>query len=192
MSALVVPSTIDSRTALIDWVCCPAYGGEIVVKARRQDTYAPYDPAWKYEMGAVDPWYTEVQIAVQGRDETPVILRGVDVDVVERREPLRGVLIPEPGGDLVDVRYITVDLNPARPKLRLGSCYLQGEGERTFLSYTYRGETGSIEINNGGEPFRTTSPGMAVLHRCRSSWPTRGPDPAPPIDLPTRFGGEWS
>lgn len=160
---------------------------EIIAEARRQETYDAYDPAWKYAMGGVDAYYTEVQLVVQGRDETPVILQGVEVDVVERREPLTGVLIQEPGGDLVDVRYIAVDLDPTQPKVSLGSGFTPGEGEWKFplsvssteaetlyifastdachcswntrIHFTYRGEAGSLQIDNAGAPFRTTAVG---------------------------------
>lgn len=168
----------------------PLTHSEIVAKAKDQYPYNPYDSAWKYEMGGVDAWYTEVQVTIEGRDERPVILQGLEVDVVERRRPLKGVLLQEPGGDLVDVRYVEVDLDSPRPKLGLGSGYLQGEGEWTFplrvsstelevlyiiartksydcawtarLLFTYRGEARSIEVNNRGKPFRTSSPDGAT------------------------------
>lgn len=168
----------------------PLTGQEVVARAQQLDPYDPYDPAWKYEMDAVDAWYTEVQITVAGRDEAPVILQGVEVNVIDRRAPFAGVLLQEPGGDLVDIRYIAADLDPAQPKLELGSGFTEGEGEWRFplkvsstesevlyivastdtcdcswdarLFFTYRGEDGSIKIDNGGKPFRTSSPRNAT------------------------------
>lgn len=150
-----------------------------------QSVEQAYDPAWKYALGGVDANYTEVQIVVQGRGNSPVILQNLEVRVVERKEPLVGTLIQEAGGDLIDVRYINVDLDPARPTLKLGSGPIEGEGAWSFplsvsgtasevihifastescscswvaeLFYVYRAQAGSVIIDNNGVPFETTS-----------------------------------
>lgn len=140
---------------------------------------------WAYGLGAVDAERTEVQIVIEGRDAEGVVVRGLSIHVLEREDPIRGYVLRQIAGDLVDVRYADVDLDAEPPTIALRSGYTEGEGNWDFpikvtgsspevlhifagtkkcscswtaeLSYTYKGEQDTITIDADGEPFRTTS-----------------------------------
>lgn len=140
---------------------------------------------WAYSLGAIDASYTEVQIIIQGRDTSPVILQDLRVNVLERREPMVGNLVSGIGGDALDIRFATFNLDSSPPTRTLGSGFIEGEGDWAFplrvsgteaevlhlfvdtttcdcswvaeLRYVHDGEQRRLTIDDGGEPFRTTS-----------------------------------
>lgn len=147
------------------------------------------EDSWAYDMGAIDAGTTQVEIILQGDGDTPVILRGLDIRVLARRTPLEGTYLEWLGGDLLDIRYIDVDLDQNPPTLDEGNCCLaeltkwsfplrvtSTEPEVIFvtaktdscdcswvadLRYVYEGEERVLTIDNEGEPFRTTATGNA-------------------------------
>jgi hypothetical protein len=138
---------------------------------------------WAYTRGGVDANTTEYDIVVQGRSASPVIIEGVRVNVLSRRPPVQGVHIRDQGGDLVDVRALSIDLDKDPPELSLQDGY---EGKKwnfplqvseteieyihvfagtekydvewtVSLDYSANDKRYSMIIDNGGKPFRTTS-----------------------------------
>jgi hypothetical protein len=65
--------------------------------------------------GAVDPHATSVRVTVQGRDESAVVITGVSIKVVERRDTSGGVFIIYAGGGELEVRPMEVDLDNPNP-----------------------------------------------------------------------------
>lgn len=147
------------------------------------------EDSWAYDLGAIDAGKTQVEIILQGATDTPVILRGLDVRVLDRRPPLEGTYLDWLGGDALDIRYIDVDLDHDPPTLDAGNCCFaeltkwsfplrvsSTEPEIIFvtaktdtcdcswvadLRYVYEGEERVLTIDNEGEPFRTTATGKA-------------------------------
>ncbi|MGH9212497.1 MAG: hypothetical protein ACRD2C_17750 [Acidimicrobiales bacterium] len=58
-----------------------------------------------------------LRFTVQGRTEADVVLTGMDVQVVERREAPTGVLLQDACGDTGAFRYLGVDLDPDPPEV---------------------------------------------------------------------------
>jgi hypothetical protein len=140
---------------------------------------------WGADAGGVDADYTEVSVIVEATTDAAVVILGLDVTVIERRDPAEGILLRSLGGDLIDVRYVSIDLDADPPEVARGSGLLEGEGDWDFplsvspsdlevfhlfastescdclwvadLEYIYRGTEGKVRLDDGGEPFRTTS-----------------------------------
>jgi hypothetical protein len=137
---------------------------------------------WAKEMGGVDASASLIRVVVSGKANTPTLLQGLRVKLVERRPPLDGTLLTYTGiGSAQSVRYIQVDLGKSPPTLD----YIGDEGKpedhfplrvseseaEVFdiwagtprgdqswyleLDYTADGEQGSIRIDDDGKPFRT-------------------------------------
>jgi hypothetical protein len=149
--------------------------------------------AWADGLGGVDAGSTVVEIVVQGRGSTPVILQDLRVEVLERRPPLVGTYLLPAGADLVDVRYLTADLDGNPPQLTLGEGFVEGAGGWSFplrvsaqevevlyliartaacdcswvaeLDYVAQGNAGHLRIDDGGRPFRTTATTNAVAYQ---------------------------
>ncbi|MEU5070907.1 helix-turn-helix domain-containing protein [Streptomyces asoensis] len=92
----------------------------------RQPAQVPPPPAqqdagaWASAQGAVHGRETDVEITVQGRTSTAVVLTALRVRVVGRAAPLPGVVYAMEqgcGGDLTE-RYFAVDLDKDRPVAR--------------------------------------------------------------------------
>lgn len=107
------------------------------------------------------------------------------MNVSKREPPLRGTYVPPVGGDLVDVRWVHVNLDSDPPTITAGKGYTPGKGRWQFplrvseteievfyilastetcycewtaeLYYLADGREGSVIIDNEGEPFVTSS-----------------------------------
>ena len=154
---------------------------------------------WAHSMNGADAWESYAELIVRGRSADPVVLLGIDINVVSRRPPLRGTLLSYDGlGAGIDVRKIHVDLDSDEPRtfhfnedlkeietfpLRVsdtelevidlvvstGSCDCRWTAE---LQYEVAGKEGSMLIDKDGEPFRTTAPADDSLryHWWRGGW----------------------
>jgi hypothetical protein len=85
-------------------------------------TFFQADPArldeyldFLHSHGAVDPYATSVRVTVQGRDESAVVVTGVSIKVVERRDTSGGVSIVYAGGGELKVKPMRVDLDSPNP-----------------------------------------------------------------------------
>jgi hypothetical protein len=137
---------------------------------------------WAKEMGGVDASASLIRVVVSGKANTPTLLQGLRVKLVERRPALDGTLLTYTGiGSAQSVRYIQVDLGKSPPTLD----YIGAEGKpedhfplrvseseaEVFdiwagsprgdqswyleLDYTAEGEQGTMRIDDDGKPFRT-------------------------------------
>ena len=144
---------------------------------------------WAYRLGGADAGASYAQIEVRGRFEEPIVLDGIRVKVLRRRQPLSGTYVGFAGGDLVDIRYVRVDLDTRPPTITNGSGFIKGKGEWSFplqvsrtdlevfsivattdkcdcswvakLNYHLGNESGTITIDRNGHPFRTTATNRA-------------------------------
>jgi hypothetical protein len=139
--------------------------------------------AWAKEIGGVDATATLFRVVLSGREAAPVVLQGLDVKVVERRPAMRGTLLSYFGlGAPQSVRFIQIDLSKdppawdyigdrAQPEdhfpLRVSSSESEvfdvqafaGRGDVSWyleFQYTADGENGTVRVDDGGKPFRTT------------------------------------
>jgi hypothetical protein len=153
--------------------------------------------AWAHAMGGVDARQTVLRVTVTGNSSSSVVLQGLRFSVTARRAPLTGTHITYTGlGDAIGARFVDVDLDASPPKS--GFIGGRGEPEKRFplrvnsaevevfdisantatcdcswvaeLSYSAEGEQGSVTIDGGGQPFRTT----AVPDRVEPSYWDRG------------------
>jgi len=154
---------------------------------------------WAHSMNGVDAWESYVELIIRGRSADPVVLLGIDINVVSRQPPLRGTLLSYDGlGAGIDVRKVHVDLDSDEPRtfhftedlketeifpLRVsdtelevidlvvstGSCDCRWTAE---LHYEVGGKEGSIQVDSHGQPFRTAAPanGSQSYHWLRGHW----------------------
>jgi hypothetical protein len=154
---------------------------------------------WAHSMNGVDAWGSHVELIIRGRSADPVVLLGVDVNVVSRKPPLRGTLLSYDGlGAGIDVRKVYVDLDSEEPRtfhfnedlkeveifplqvsdtelevidlvVSTGSCDCRWTAE---LDYEVGGREGSIVVDRNGQPFRTVAPanGSRSYHWWRGYW----------------------
>jgi hypothetical protein len=136
--------------------------------------------------GAIDPHATSVRVTVQGRDESAVVITGVTIKIVERRDTSGGVFIIYAGGGELEVKPMEVDLDspnpvakpqptdsgepwsfPLRvsstdPEVLLINALTQTEGRYyewfAELHYIVGGKKGVARIDDNGRLFRTVFP----------------------------------
>jgi hypothetical protein len=72
---------------------------------------------WSQRIDGVDGGSTQVEITVTGTTDQAVVLQGLDVEVIERRDPIDGVEVHAVCGDLVPIRYMIVDLDQRPPTI---------------------------------------------------------------------------
>jgi hypothetical protein len=145
----------------------------------------PYEKIeqWAASLGAVDANGTSVLITVTGRSAAAVVLTNLRVKVIERRQPLAGTHVSQPGGNDCPIRHFSVQLDSSPPTVKpldesdedityfpykvsatepevfaifanADSCDCTWVAE---LFWTAEGRKGSTIIDDNGKPFRTTS-----------------------------------
>jgi hypothetical protein len=143
--------------------------------------------SWAERNGGIDAFATPVQVVVQGRTATSVILLGLDIEVVSRKRPPAGTLLRPEGAGGIGVRYFDVNLDQRSPEAVLGQLNEPRPGERP-INFPYKvsrsdpevftiyghadrcdcrwiaklrwesgGEDGTTVIRDGDQPFRTAS-----------------------------------
>jgi hypothetical protein len=70
---------------------------------------------WARDLGGADGGFTSVRITVTGTAASPVVLQDLRFDVLERRQPIDGILTKAPCGDILQERLLDVDLEPTPP-----------------------------------------------------------------------------
>ncbi|MFE9681125.1 helix-turn-helix domain-containing protein [Streptomyces sp. NPDC006285] len=151
---------------------------------------APQDAGtWAATQGAVHGQETNVEISVQGRTSTAVVLTALRVRVVGRTAPVPGTVysMDQGCGGAVTPRSFAVDLDKDRPIARsvpgndtgtpipavrmpyrvsaedpevlLVTARTQTCGCAWYLEldWSSEGRTGTVRIDDGGRPFRTSS-----------------------------------
>lgn len=159
-------------------------GGFVIPRAPSElddprSTDLPQLYSWAHSLGGVDAYNTLIRIVVRGRSSSPVVLQGLQADVVDGKPPTQGTLVqyrPAAGG--LPVRRLGIDLDSTPPTVQViggrGFPLWVSNGEievldvlattskhrlwEATLHYTAGGESGSITIDNDGEPFETTVP----------------------------------
>ncbi len=152
---------------------------------------------WAKAMDGVDALATVVRLVISGRGSAPVTVHSLEVEKVETTQSLAGTLVTYTGqGAGQPVRYFAIDLDrePAEVKYLLNGNekaafpYRVSQSElelfdiyastsrnhiawRLRLHYTAEDGQGSVVIDDGGEPFRTTAMASAAF------WEGRGPPP---------------
>ncbi|NEA98006.1 helix-turn-helix transcriptional regulator [Streptomyces sp. SID13726] len=144
---------------------------------------------WAGPLGAIHGRETMVQISVQGKNSTAVVLEDLRVRVVSRGAPAKGnAYAMEQGcGGALTPRYFSVNLDKDRPIAHPES---GNDGENVLpavkmpyrvssedpeillvtaqtqtcdcswyleLDWSSQGRTGTVRVDDGGKPFRTTS-----------------------------------
>ncbi|MEV6479757.1 helix-turn-helix transcriptional regulator [Streptomyces sp. NPDC051576] len=145
--------------------------------------------AWAATQHAVHGGQTDVEISVQGRTSTAVVLEALRVRVVGRTTPAPGtaysmargcggditpryfgvnldahrpLALPEPGSDMgkrvpavrLPYRVSATDPEVLLVKARTGTCDCRWYLE---LDWSSQGRTGTLRIDDHGQPFRTSS-----------------------------------
>lgn len=145
--------------------------------------------AWAYGLGGADAVYTVAQVTVRGQARGTVLIDGIEVDMLERRRPIRGTWARCPvGGADASPRMVQINLDrdPARvqyfeeggdPVEELSFTLMPGEVEffqiwawtqdcycewRLKLLLVDGGERREVLVDDNGEPFRTTASNRAV------------------------------
>ncbi|WP_139246092.1 hypothetical protein [Geodermatophilus amargosae] len=72
---------------------------------------------WAAQLGGVDADATRIDVTVRGKSDDPVKLEDLQIDVVGRSEPIRGFVGYSICGDVVEVRYISIDLDRNPPAI---------------------------------------------------------------------------
>lgn len=72
---------------------------------------------WSRRVGGLDGGSTQVEITVTGTKDQAVVLQGLDVEVIARKDPIDGVEVHAVCGDLVTIRYMIVDLDQRPPTI---------------------------------------------------------------------------
>ncbi|MFN2507059.1 MAG: toll/interleukin-1 receptor domain-containing protein, partial [Acidimicrobiales bacterium] len=140
--------------------------------------------AWARQLGAVDATETLIRVTIQGRDDAPVILQGVEAVVVDRKPPPAGANLSYTGlGSAVTPDTLFIDLDGNPPAVTYVDETLQEQRSFTFsvsrtdvqvlnilagtgecdcswvvkLKYTFAGRPGELTLDDGGKPFRTVA-----------------------------------
>jgi hypothetical protein len=142
------------------------------------------DRGWVLDHGGVAGSPQIVRVELRGESDEPLIVDPIRVNVVNASDPVSGWFVASPGcGGEILVRTIEINLDAAPPSVT----YLDDHGQPTepltlrvdrqepqvleLQAYTTRAQvrwtaelpystpdgTGSVELNNGGEPFRVTT-----------------------------------
>lgn len=70
---------------------------------------------WARRLGGADGGFTQVEVTVTGSSDRAVVLQGLQVEIIDRARPIQGFEAHAVCGDLVALRYITVDLDMEPP-----------------------------------------------------------------------------
>jgi hypothetical protein len=135
---------------------------------------------WVHENKGVDGNTSFVQVVLQGNVSDAVLVTGLRVAVRSRESPLKGIPVECPTAGTVEYREASVDLDATPPKLSypsdqpqaFGVTIEKGESEVysiaalarngyyrwvILVDLVVRGEARTLEINDAGMPFETTS-----------------------------------
>lgn len=105
---------------------------------------------WALNLGGAEGEVTAVRVTVTGTAESPVVLQDLRFDVLERRQPIDGILTKAACGDALPERLLDVDLEPTPPVL-VGSYdyrYLDSDKPDTPeepVRFPYTVSTSSVE-----------------------------------------------
>jgi hypothetical protein len=103
--------------------------------------------AWARRNGGVDAFLTNVRITIEGRGARAVILRALDVAVVKRRAPPRGLYIAAEGAGAIAVRHFFVDLDKRPPSVQSLTSDVPQPGEPSAaLDFPYRVSRSDPEV----------------------------------------------
>ncbi|MET7573192.1 helix-turn-helix transcriptional regulator [Streptomyces sp. NPDC005492] len=188
-SALPAPLTWTADSQVWEIGCDHDY---VIDKATKDVPPPPVQQdaeAWAATQHAVHGGQTDVEISVQGRTSTAVVLVALRVRIVGRRTPAPGtaysmargcggditpryfgvnldahrpLALPEPGGDMgkrvpavrLPYRVSATDPEVLLVKARTGSCDCRWYLE---LDWSSQGRTGTLRVDDHGQPFRTSS-----------------------------------
>lgn len=140
---------------------------------------------WAREQGGIPASATPVEVLVVGRSETPTVLTGLRVTVLERSAPSSGVrIILSAGGPLpirtfvasldqdpAEISYVNDYVGDASPRPLEFPYTISAASPEVFriwgyseewdcrwvadLDWIHEGKTGTTRIDNNGQPFRT-------------------------------------
>lgn len=97
---------------------------------------------WARKRGGVDAESSRVEVTVEGTSAQAVILEGVTIEVLERRDPIAGTYVDEACGDPLGVRYLIYDIDQTPAALvKRGDQrieVLSDEAEEELIDFPYR------------------------------------------------------
>src|SRR5262245_48025719 len=100
---------------------------------------------WARRNGGVDATSTSVRAVVEGSSMNAVTLLGLEIRVLERRPPPKGVVVGGRGAGPVAVRYFKVDLDRSPPLVTASVGDEPAPGERA-IDFPYRVSSGDPEV----------------------------------------------
>ncbi len=110
-------------------------------------TYESFPQA--YGLGAADAQQSVLRVQLASTTGERININKVDVDVVSRDDPARELLVEPDGGlgGVVDIRYLTVDLDRERAQWTDGS----GQAVKAPTLFVQEGETETIDVSASAE-----------------------------------------
>jgi hypothetical protein len=102
---------------------------------------------WAHQLGGADAW-TRVQVTLEGRADSQVLIDRVWVNIVKRRPPLKGTAIYyRPGGAYVSVRLLGVDLDTNPPTVTFQRAESEAaDPEHAYRPFTFSLSDGEVEV----------------------------------------------
>lgn len=146
------------------------------------------DKWWaELEDSLVDGEGAHLEIHVTGKDESPVIITGIQLRVIQRDKPLNGTYLHCPVGNGVEIRYLQFDLDsgqliasddnarddvitpikfPYRVSASSSESFLVFVSTEKYhvkwfleLGFVHKDKKGVIRIDDNGQPFENTAGG---------------------------------
>lgn len=142
-----------------------------------------FDHEWAEKRGGLPGSPQIVRLELRGKTEEPIVVNAIRVNVVRSTAPIRGWYVAQPGCGAEPVRLVDVDLDASPPSVRyvdekfrerkrlafsvtrtdVELIELHASTERATVEWRaevlFSGPDGqeSLEIDDGGRPFRVTT-----------------------------------
>jgi hypothetical protein len=101
---------------------------------------------WARALGGANASSTVVEVVVQGKSSTAVVLTGLEVRVRDRRPPPGGTVVRPRGGEAVAVRHFSIDLDPSPAAVSSQPSDVPTGGPDAAIDFPYRVSASEPEV----------------------------------------------